>query len=340
MANEASLTDTKLLAKDLIDTAFSKIKDLGAGNEASRLFPNGIASLDLEIESGGAGKSDFRVSLRLGATLKAGPAIVSTTEADSGDDASISFNAEGHHVIALIAMQDLQARFPATATTLQGLLDSVNRTLLEAATFPDDIRMSQPQTKPFHFVDSPFQDGGPINPPLPDAPHVISKIAEFTAFLTGGGGTDQQKVDALSWLIHLFGDIHQPLHCIDHVSDDHPGGDRGGNSFKLRGKARNLHSLWDSSVDFTNADEEELAPSIMQEHNRAGLADDLDVSDVEAWARTSFKLAKKFAYNLQEDNSNPPKPSVAYLETANKIGRRQAALAGYRLSDRLKTIFG
>jgi hypothetical protein len=179
-----------------------------------------------------------------------------------------------------------------------------------------------------------------VNPALPDPPHVISKIADNTKFLTNGGGTAQEKVDALSWVIHLIGDIHQPLHCIDHISELHPGGDRGGNSFQLRGKARNLHSLWDSSVDFSNADEEELAPSIMQEHTRAVLAPDLAVADVEAWARKSFELAKKFAYNLVEDSANPPTPTAAYLATANKIGRRQAALAGYRLSDRLKEIFG
>jgi hypothetical protein len=240
----------------------------------------------------------------------------------------------------LIAKADLQERFPATWNTIQSLLDSVNRTELEAATFPDDIRNSQPQTKPFHFVDIPFEDGGPTNPPLPAPPHVVSKIAEFTSFLAGGSGSNQAKVDALSWLIHLIGDIHQPLHCIEHVSEEHPGGDRGGNSFKLRGKARNLHSLWDSAVDFSGEDEEEVAISVREEHSRASLSNELTETDVETWARASYRIARKSAYTLRENSANPPKPSMAYLARANQIGRHQAALAGYRLADHLKAIFG
>jgi hypothetical protein len=224
---------------------------------------------------------------------------------------------------------------------VQKILDDGGRSLLEAATFPDDIRRTHPETKPFHFVDIEFEDGGPVTPPLPPAPHVISKIAEFTKALDPKRkGSAQDKVDALSWLIHLFGDVHQPLHCIDHISTLHPAGDRGGNSFLLKGGVRNLHSLWDSSVNFTNQDEQTLAPSIMQEHSRQALANDLQVTDVERWARASFELARKFAYGpLHENPAAPPKPSVAYLKKAEEIGRQQAALAGYRLSDRLQQIF-
>ena len=41
------------------------------------------------------------------------------------------------------------------------------------ATFPDDIRAQQPQTKPFHFIDIPLEEGGAVNPPLPASPHVL-----------------------------------------------------------------------------------------------------------------------------------------------------------------------
>jgi hypothetical protein len=332
------LANSSVQVQDLLKTAFTEIKNLGDGEQQSRLFPNGVDSLELEVESGADGKESFRLSLKIGPANSGIQTTPVVTEAE--DDFGISFNAEGHHVVALIAMADIQNRFPATATIITNLLDTVNRTLLEAATFPDDIRNSHPETKPFHFVDIPFEAGGPVNPPLPAAPHVITKIAEFTEVLKNGQGTDQEKVDALSWVIHLIGDIHQPLHCVDHITEDHPAGDRGGNSFKLRGKARNLHSLWDSSVDFSNTDEEELAPSIMQQHTRASLDGDLSEEAVEQWARASFGLAKKFAYNIHENTSNPPKPSSAYLKKANQIGRRQAALAGYRLADRLQLIFG
>lgn len=255
------------------------------------------------------------------------------------NDVEATFNADGHHVIALIAEQDLMQRLPNTWKKVQKVLTRGNRDLLAAATFPDDIRNQQPQTKPFHFIDIPFERGGPAEPPLPAAPHVLAKIAESTAALKHGG-TAQQMVDELSWLIHTMGDVHQPLHCIERISDLHPGGDRGGNSFLLKGSARNLHSLWDSSVSFTHQDEPTLAASIMQDHPRQSLATDLRVADPEKWARSSYRLAKQFAYGpLHENPQSPPKPSPAYLKQAEKIGRRQAALAGYRLADRLQDIF-
>lgn len=74
----------------------------------------------------------------------------------------------------------------------------------------------------------------------------------------------------------------------------------------------------DSSVDFSNTDEEELAPSIIQEHTRASFHDDLSEPDMEVWALANFGLAKKFAYNIQEDLSNPTKPSLVPEEKRTK----------------------
>jgi S1/P1 Nuclease len=331
---------TNMSVHHLVEGAFTKIRELGEGKEASWLFPNGITSLVLDVEST-RDDATQRIQLKLEvAPLPNGNGTMAGADADDEILAGVSFNAEGHHVIAMIAMADLQTRFPGTATRVQALLDSGSRSLLDAAVFPDTIRTTHPETKPFHFVDIPLRADGPLSPALPAPPHVITKIAEFAAFLQSGGGTVLQRVDALSWLLHLFGDIHQPLHCVERFTADHPGGDRGGNSFKVKGSARNLHALWDSSVDFTNTDEEELVPGIMNEHSRASLSPDLTVTDVEAWARASFLLAKSEAYSLKENTANPPKPSAKYLANANKVGRRQAALAGYRLADRLHAIFG
>jgi len=161
--------------------------------------------------------------------------------------------------------------------------------------------------------------------------------------LQGGTGDAQAKADAVSWLIHLFGDLHQPLHCVTHITSAHPAplGDRGGNSFKLKGTPNNLHSLWDSSVSvLRNISEEELATEIFQQQTRASLHAELQVTDTEKWARSSFALAKASAYGpLTENPSKPPKPTKAYLIKMESIGQKQAALAGYRLADRLIQLF-
>lgn len=323
----------------LVEAAFAKLSDPDVTDEALRLFPDGLGVLELELDSG----AGARVSLKLTARRAESTSTISSETEDVrillDGDVEALFNAEGHHVIALIAQSDLQKRSPMTIKKLEAVLAKGGRDLLTAATFPDDIRSQHPETKPFHFVDIPFEDGGVATPPLPPPPHVISKIAEFTATLKQGGSA-QNVADAASWLIHLFGDIHQPLHCIEHVSTLHPAGDRGGNSFLIKGSPRNLHSLWDSSVDFRNQPEQSTADSIIQEHSRTDLAADLQITDPEKWARASFALAKKFAYGpLHENPKSPPKPSAAYLKKAEEIGRRQAALAGYRLADRLKQLF-
>src|SRR5262249_40264871 len=109
--------------------------------------------------------------------------------------------------------------------------------------------------------------------------------------------------------------------------------------FVIRGPKKNLHSLWDSCVNVLQGkDEATLAAEILREHPRTGLSSDLQITDPEAWARASFKLARDQAYSLEENPKNPPRPSTAYKQNMEKIGRRQAALAAYRLADRLRVI--
>jgi hypothetical protein len=323
--------------KGLIEAAFTQIALLGSAEQASRLFPEGIGMLELQVALGNDTQRDVSLSLRIAgqqSTPTAAPLAVIAAEGD----VEATFNAEGHHIVAFILESDLNQNDPDTMQRVQEILDRGHRDLEHAATFPDDIRSAHPETKPFHFIDIPFEQGGPVNPPLPQVPNVITKIAEFSHKLKNGG-TDQEKVDALSWLIHLFGDIHQPLHCIERISQLHPGGDRGGNSFRLGGGAENLHKFWDSSANFHNGVQQQVAEKIMVAFPRSELADDLENTNVESWARASFALAKKYAYGpLHENPAHPPTPSATYLKRAEKIGRRQAALAAYRLADRLRAI--
>ena len=47
-------------------------------------------------------------------------------------------------------------------------------------------------------------------------------------------GTDEEKAIYLTWLMHLVGDIHQPLHCAAVFSEQFPNGDKGGNDAFIR----------------------------------------------------------------------------------------------------------
>lgn len=98
--------------------------------------------------------------------------------------------------------------------------------------------------KYWHFIDTPFS---PDQTPLPaiPAPNAQRQIVAFRAVL-GSSQPDELKSYDLVWLLHLVGDIHQPLHAVTRVTQAHPKGDAGANSVKLFGDgAPNLHSYWD-----------------------------------------------------------------------------------------------
>lgn len=254
----------------------------------------------------------------------------------AGVDFHASFNFEGHRVIALAMMTDLAVLSPRAHARVEEILRKGGRTAVEAATFPDEIRNQQPQTKPFHFINLRFVEGDSAEPSLPDPPHVLAQIVAFTTVLAAARTSDRDRVDALSWLIHMFGDVHQPMHCISRVSALHPNGDLGGNLFALGGGAGNLHSLWDSSLDpFSGSGEEQIATAILAQHPRATLTE-LAETDREKWARATHRIARTFAYSLVEKPSKPPTPSNQYRKTMERHGRRQAALAVYRLSNHLR----
>jgi hypothetical protein len=61
---------------------------------------------------------------------------------------------------------------------------------------------------------------------------------------------DEAKSLALRLLIHYYGDVHQPLHSSDRYTEEHPDGDKGGNSFPLKFhyKANELHAVWDNVI--------------------------------------------------------------------------------------------
>lgn len=257
------------------------------------------------------------------------------------EDPRLTFNAPGHAVVARVMEADLRDRAPEVLKKVQEILKKGKRSLDEAANYPDAIRNSHPETKPFHYVDIPFREGGQVDPPIPPAPNVISKIGEYAAALKDPKSSAQARVDALSWLFHLLGDIHQPMHCIERYSADNPGGDRGGNSFHLRGRFKSLHQLWDASTDADSTTKGSVVEEILETHPRQSLAGPLQESRVEEWARESHRIARLEAYGpLRENPENPPRPSAQYLENAIRIGRRQAALGGYRLADLLERVLG
>ncbi len=196
--------------------------------------------------------------------------------------------------------------------------------MAEVPGFPDPLRH-----RDWHYIDVFFStDGTPLPPGEDGGARTVVKA--MLAELAASTASDARRSYDLPWLIHVIGDLHQPLHTSARVDAAHPTGDAGGNGFRLADSTtRNLHSLWDGALGrgHDRAMIVELGLGIMAEFP-ASATPDLNVDD---WIDEGVALARTSVYTL---GSGDPQPTVPreYRDNANLIARNRVALAGYRLA--------
>ena len=150
------------------------------------------------------------------------------------------------------------------------------------------------------------------------------------------GTSREERAITLAWILHLVGDIHQPLHTSARVTADTPNGDQGGNLCKLAESARfSLHSFWDGIIDLgsprqQNESEaayvERMARLIMQEHPRSQMINRLRPFNFDAWAREGFETTKSRLYPETLVCGPTRTPSDAYLTGAFGFSKQQLRL--------------
>lgn len=145
----------------------------------------------------------------------------------------------GHQIVAQIGEDQLTAK---AKIAIEKLLPG--KRLAEVSNWADSIK-SKPEwvhTKSWHFVDIPDDQSYETIPHDP-AGDVITSITQMVSVLISPTTSELDKQQALMFIVHLVGDIHQPLH-VGRPSD------RGGNDVKVvfEGRNMNLHSLWDSGM--------------------------------------------------------------------------------------------
>ena len=180
----------------------------------------------------------------------------------------------------------------------------------------------------------------------------VEQLVEFDKILRNAAASDEEKAIALAWVLHLGGDIHQPLHTSARITELEPKGDQGGNLFLLtpkdapREQSENLHWFWDSILgriiprnDMSDADYISLiADSIMRKYPAAEMQNRLKSGEFGEWQQEGFKLATTdvFSPDLIRFETPPSK----YRRNAFQVSEQQMALAGYRLGAMLNQIFG
>lgn len=231
---------------------------------------------------------------------------------------------------------------------------------VRAATWPDEIRRTtDPKLAPFdhpnwHFVDYPLKapalTSGPSPAPTDD---VLFGLKRSLATLNDEKAGLPQRAAALSWVIHLIGDMHQPLHCATLFSTvfKAPDGDRGGNSFHVFETAENmqhhdttkLHGFWDARLGNERRPSAAKAAADAKRlealHPRAALPEIKAGTTAAKWSIESRDRCVSDVYKfkgvmLKTDAVLP----AGYAANAQKVALRRIALAGYRLADVLRKV--
>jgi hypothetical protein len=186
--------------------------------------------------------------------------------------------------------------------------------------------------KYWHFVDEPFATDGSTLPAIPN-PNAQERVALFRGVLASTSDDNLKSYD-LTWLLHLVGDVHQPLHCATRVSSADPKGDNGGNNVTLNGSPNELHMFWDD-VPGTGEPKAVIKAVIKSAKKlpapNPALAAKTSESD---WVAESFQAAQDDVYQPPILAGNGPFTlSAAYKNKAKTLAGQRLALAGARLAN-------
>ena len=256
-----------------------------------------------------------------------------------------AWGCKGHQTVAYIAAKHLT---PEARQFVQKLLQenpidptlrrycgSTSDLMADVSSWPDDVRNDR-KNGPWHYIDIPRgARKGPLDAYCGQDGCITRAIAEQLAILKDKSADGLKRAEALRYLIHFVGDLHQPLHAITN-------GDNGGNCIAVRylryepllneghpereSYSPNLHSIWDT----------EIVERDMEISNPRRYADALDESfraqipaweaagiHVDEWAWESFTQAEEHVYGpLRVPVEAKPDAKPATCSENDHVGRR------------------
>lgn len=189
----------------------------------------------------------------------------------------------------------------------------------------------------WHFIDSPFSDDGtPVQPAA--VPNALTEIALLRDALASASTTDNIKSYDLVWLIHLVGDVHQPLHAAARFRHNNTDGDDGGNDVKLQCSsgifcASSLHAEWDGVLG--NTHDFEVITAKGTTLDARPVPPGADIADPKAWTDESLALARADVYKDPGGATlDDPRATIgpAYVAHARTVAETRIILAGRRLA--------
>jgi len=288
----------------------------------------------------------------------------------------------GHRVVAAVAWEGLQ---PAVRDSVTQLLqkapsdadlaslmptagaDRERAFFMHASTWADQVRdETHPgRRKAYHrgrwhytnvfWVQTP---DGPLvmTERTPAGEHAAERLKTFIRTVGDSTLPAHERAIQLAWILHLVGDLHQPLHASSRVSREHPEGDRGGGLVPLAGPDTysTLHTYWDSILDLsypaapeesTVAHASRLAKRLPSQSAAGSPVAQEDphttyvgAESIDAWLQESAEVAQLSVYlPVVRAGTEPP---ALYRRHVLRIAREQLRVAGKRLAATLNHIWG
>jgi hypothetical protein len=129
-------------------------------------------------------------------------------------------------------------------------MDLATYVFMRSSTWPDEIRRTESlyDHPNWHFVDYPLRAPNfTFETDTATNDDVLYGVKQCEICLSDKNADPELRAASLSWLVHLVGDMHQPLHCESWYSDVYTNGDRGGNDFYIKPDkiGIRLHGFWD-----------------------------------------------------------------------------------------------
>jgi hypothetical protein len=233
--------------------------------------------------------------------------------------------------VAKIAEKHLH---PQTRNRFQ-ILAGRGAALDSLANWADEIREQRPESAPWHYVNvSPDATKLDLKHDCSGGDCLTLKLREFQGLVRLGMKKKEERLDALRYLVHLMGDLHQPLHAGNES-------DRGGNSIRVtvKGEESTLHAYWDSKLLHQNVEDEEafvaellatITPADEKRWRRGHLRD---------WTWESRQLAVDVAYGGLSVG-DPKTLDNEYAKQAWATTKEQLAKAGVRLAIIMNEMWG
>jgi S1/P1 Nuclease len=256
---------------------------------------------------------------------------------------ALAWGKTGHRVVAAIADTQLSGLARAQVEQILGPGESLD----EAANWPDEMRAApgefwQKTATPWHYVTL----NGTIYDHAPPEGDALEALNRFSKTLQDPNASRADKQLALRFIVHLVGDLHQPLHvgkCCD----------RGGNDVKVTwfGKPTNLHAVWDSQlVDDEQLSFTELAAKLERHISPQDVVKWWNVNPRD-WISESAEL-RDTVYPTARDLPKPvegkepkegqsalPELSYNYVYKFTPVMERRLSQGGVRLAAYLNAIF-